>query len=398
MSGRLGQEHGSTLVIAVIVISLMMGLGLATASYVDGEQSQSGRERVRESAFNIAESALDAQVLRLTQAWPEATGVGAYPLSCTPAAAASVLCPDTGSLEESAKTADYSSSACPTGSAAPLWTTSVHDDGVPPADYYDAQVVNAQPTYDANGNGRLWVRASGTARCVQRTMITMVNQETTSLRFPRNVITANWFETSNNGNKVIVDTQGSSAQPAGLVARCIAPFPSPCMNFQPGQVSPNTAQPSPTTSAAAVSPVDLAAFKSRAMALNTYYPAGAPCPSSLTGPAVYVEGPCDLGSAANSEAAPGALYIGRGTFSLGGNSVFYGLLYMGNLQGSTGTVVSIGGTALIKGAVAIDGLGGLVAGSSKANVIFDDRVFDIFQGNRTVARTPSTFRELPSGQ
>lgn len=172
------------------------------------------------------------------------------------------------------------------------------------------------------------------------------------------------------------------------------------MNFDPGkgQVSPNTAQPSPTTSAAAVSPVDLAAFKSRAMALNTYYPAGAPCPSSLTGPAVYVEGPCDLGSAANSEAAPGALYIGRGTFSLGGNSVFYGLLYMGNLQGSTGTVVSIGGTALIKGAVAIDGLGGLVAGSSKANVIFDDRVFDIFQGNRTVARTPSTFRELPSGQ
>lgn len=397
MSERLGQEHGSALVIAIIVLGLMMGLGLATASYVDGEQSQSGRERIRESAFNIAESALDAQVLRLSQTWPEATGVSAYPVSCTPAAAASVLCPDAGSLEESAKTADYSSSACPTGSAAPLWTTSVHDDGVPPADYYDAQIVNAQPTYDANGNGRLWVRASGTARCIQRTVITMVNQETTSLGFPRNVVTANWFETSNNGNKVIVDTQGSSAQPAGLVARCIAPFPSPCMKFRPGQVSPPTAEASPTAPATAMTPLDLAAFKSRAQALNTYYPAGA-CPPSLTGAAVYVEGPCNLGSAANSEAAPGALYIGRGTFSLGGNSVFYGLLYMGNLQGSTGTVVSIGGTALIKGAVAIDGLGGLVAGSSKANVIFDDRVFDVFKGNRTVARTPSTFRELPSGQ
>lgn len=408
MSERLGQEGGSTLVIAIIVISLMMGLGLATASYVDGEQSQSGRERIRESAFNIAESALDAQVLRLSQTWPEATGVSAYPVSCTPAAAASVLCPDTGSLEESAKTADYSSSACPTGSAAPLWTTSVHDDGLPPADYYDAQVVNAQPTYDANGNGRLWVRASGTARCVQRTMITMVNQETTSLRFPRNVITANWFKTENQGKKTLVDTQGSSSQPAGLVARCAgfaAPYSprSPCMNFDPakGQVTPNTAtaEPSPTPPPPAVSQLDLAAFKSRAMALNTYYPAGA-CPPSLTGAAVYVEGPCDLGSAANSEAAPGALYIARGTFSLGGNSVFYGLLYMGNLPapGSSGAVVTVGGTALIKGAVAIDGPGGLVAGSSKANVIFDDRVFDIFQGNRTVARTPSTFRELPSGQ
>lgn len=399
MRERLGQEGGSALVIAIIVIGLMMGLGLATASYVDGEQSQSGRERIRESAFNIAESALDAQVLRLTQAWPEATGVGAYPLSCTPAAAASVLCPDAGSLEESAKTADYSSLACPTGSAAPLWTTSVHDDGVPPADYYDAQIVNAQPTYDANGNGRLWVRASGTARCSQRTVITMVNQETTSLQFPRNVITANWFATSNNGNKVIVDTQGSSAQPAGLVARCIAPVPVPCMNFRPGQVSPPTAESSPSSPPTAMSPLDLAAFKSRAMALNTYYPAGAPCPASLTGPAVYVEDftGCS-GKAANSAAAPGALYIARGTFSLGGNSVFYGLLYMGNLQGSSGTVVSIGGTALIQGAVAIDGLGGLVAGSSKANVIFDERVFDVFKGNRTVARTPSTFRELPSGQ
>jgi len=173
--------------------------------------------------------ALDAQVLRLTQTWPEAAGVGAYPLSCTSAAAASVLCPDAGSLQASASSTNGDYGACPTGSATPLWTTSVHDDGVPPVDYYDAQVVNAQPTYDANGNGRLWVRASGTARCVQRTMITMVNQETTSLRFPRNVITANWFETSNNGNKVIVDTQGSSAQPAGLVARCagIAPPYSP---------------------------------------------------------------------------------------------------------------------------------------------------------------------------
>ncbi|MGI8660195.1 MAG: hypothetical protein ACR2LH_04050 [Thermoleophilaceae bacterium] len=387
------------LVIAIIVLGLMMGLGLATASYVDGEQSQSGRERIRESAFNIAESALDAQVLRLTQAWPEATGVGAYPLSCTPAAAASVLCPDTGSLEESAKTADYSSSACPTGSAAPLWTTSVHDDGLPPADYYDAQIVNAQPTYDANGNGRLWVRASGTARCTQRTVITMVNQEATSLGFPRNVVTANWFATSNNGNKVIVDTQGSSAQPAGLVARCIAPFPSPCMKFRPGQVSPPTAESSPSSPPTAMSPVDLAAFKSRAMALNTYYPAGAACPSSLTGPAVYVEDFTGCGgAAANSEAAPGALYIARGTFSLGGNSVFYGLLYMGNLQGSSGAVVTIGGTALIQGAVAIDGPGGLVAGSSKANVIFDERVFDAFQGNARAVRTPSTWRELPRGQ
>ena len=403
MRARLGQEGGSTLIVAVILIAGMMGIGLATAAYVDGEQSQSGRERVRESAFNIAESALDAQVLQLSQNWPAATGTAVYPSSCTPSPAAN--CPDAGSLQASATTADFSSSACPSGSATPLWTTSVHDDGGGATDYYNASIVNAQPTYDANINGRLWVRASGTARCIQRTLITMVNQGTTSLPFPRNVITANWFQTSNNGNKVIVDTKGSAAQPAGLVTRCAgiaAPYTprSACLNFDPlkGQVSPNTATASPTAPSAAAAPLDLAAFKARAMVLGTYYPAGT-CPPSLTGPAVYVEDftGCS-GGAANSAALPGALYIARGTFSLGGNSVFYGLLYMGNLQGSSGAVVTLGGTSLIRGAVAVDGLGGVIAGSSKANVIFDDRVFDAFMGSATVRRTPGTWRELPGGQ
>ena len=402
MRARLCHEGGSSLIVAIILIGVMMGIGLATAAYVDGEQAQSGRERVRESAFNIAESALDAQVLQMSSVWPSASA--AYPASCTPTSASNLPCPDAASLQASATTADYSSAACPTGSTAPLWTTSVHDDGGGSTDYYNAAIVNAQPTYDANANGKLWVRASGTARCKQRSVVTMVNQGTVSLQFPRNVVTANWFRTTNNGKKTIIDTKGSSSQSAGLVVRCagLAPPhtpPSNCMGYDPakGQVSPDTAAVATTSPTTTLSPTDLAALKARAISLNTYYPTG--CPASLTGAAVYVEDftGCS-GGAGNSDAVPGTLYIGRGTFSIGGNSVFYGLIYMGNLQGSTGAVVTLGGTSLIKGAVAVDGQGGVSAGSSKANIIFDDRSFDSFKGVGDVARTPNSWRELPLGQ
>ena len=413
MSARLRQEdRGSTLIVAVILIGVMMGLGLATASYVDGEQAQSGRERVRESAFNIAESALDAQVFQLARTWPPPTATPSAP--CTSSSAASLSCPDIASLQASAATADYSSSACATGTATPLWTTSVHDDGFvgsPAIDYYNAQLVGAQPTYDANGNGRLWVRASGTARCIQRTLVTMVNQEPVTLGFPRNVLTANWFRVNSNGKKTMIDTQGLSlkppakqaAQPADLVVRCDAAAPSPCRNYSAakGQVTPDTSKESPTTFPTAVSPADLAAFKSLALASKppTYYPAGT-CPASLTGAAVYVEdiSPCTIPPGGNSAAVPGSLYIGRGTLSFGGNSRFYGLVYMGNLQRSPGAVVTLTGNARIQGAVAVDWEGGVSVGSSGNNLIFDPRVFDAFKGNRTVGRTPDTWRELPSGQ
>jgi len=385
-------------IVATILIGVMMGLGLATASFVDGEQSQSGRERVRESAFNIAESALDGQVFQITRAWPSASAP--YPASCTPTSSPTLPCPDAASLQASATTVDYNTGACPAGSPAPVWTTSVRDDGGGAANYYDAQVVNAQPTYDANGNGRMWVRSSGTARCIQRTLITAVTRGERVLNFPRNAVMANWFEVTNNGRKVIINTKGKSAQPADAVARCAPPVPSPCMKFDAakGQVSPNTANVSPGAPVTALSPDDLAALKARAISLNTYFPAGT-CPPSLTGAAVYVEDftGCSGGSG-NSAAQPGSLYIARGTLSLGGNAKYYGLVYMGNLQNSSGVVVSLGGTAAIIGAVVIDGPGGLSAGSSKANVIYDSNVFDVVKGVDGVGLAPNTFRELPRGQ
>lgn len=400
------REEGSALIAAIVLIGVMMTIGLATASFVDGQQRQSGADRTRESAFNVAESALGAQVFQLSQAaWP-ATSAAALPASCTPATTATTSCPDAASLGESYKTPDYSTAACPGGAASPPpWTTYVHDDSDGAAgsqEYYSATMPNGadQPRWDSNGNGRMWAKATGTARCKVRTVVTAIQQGAKSLNFPRNAVTANWIATSNSGRKVIINSRGSGgAQSADVVARCTAPAPSPCVTYTPPQISPAVPKVDSTSPSTALSADDLAVFKLRAQSLKTYYPAGS-CPPSLTGVAVYVEDFTGCSTSANANRPPlppGHLYIARGTLSLASSTKFYGLVYMGNLQSSSGAVVTVTANGQIVGAIAIDGLGGLVVGASKQNSVFDGRAFDDFKGLATVGQAPNSFRELPPG-
>jgi hypothetical protein len=92
------------------------------------------------------------------------------------------------------------------------------------------------------------------------------------------------------------------------------------------------------------------------------------------------------------------LVIARGTVQFGGNSVFYGIVYAANLSDISGTVVSTSGTALIQGAVAVDGPGGVVAGASKANIVFDDRAFPLIKGYSGAGFVQNSWRTLPRGQ
>lgn len=384
------------MITAILLTVAMLGLGMGSFAYVDGQQRQSGDERVRESAFNVGEAALDAQVFQLShQQWPSTPGA-ALPASCTPSSSATPICPNAASLSAAYTGADYSTAACPGGGAAgPSWTTYVHDDSAGAEQNYNAKTSTGanQPTWDSNGNGKLWLKATGTARCKQRTMVTAVQRGTKTLSFPRNAVAANWVSTSNNGNKVIIDTQGGSDQSADVVARCTGSAPTPCLNYRTGQISPSV----PKTDAGApaiASPIgDMDAFKALAQRENTYFPSG--CPGSLTGAHVYVEDftGCNAGDA-NSSASPGVMYIARGTLSLGGNTKIYGLVYMGNKQLSSGAVVTLSGNARIVGAVAIDGGGGLIVGSSYTNLTFDGRVFEKFTGLGGLGVAPNTFREL----
>jgi hypothetical protein len=111
---------------------------------------------------------------------------------------------------------------------------------------------------------------------------------------------------------------------------------------------------------------------------------------------VFIEsGNCSYNTgSANTSADPGFLVIATGTLSLGGNFTYYGVVYAANLQASTGNVVSLGGTSQINGAVAVDGGGGVSAGSSKANIVYDPNAFNAVQGYASAGLVQGTWREI----
>jgi hypothetical protein len=98
----------------------------------------------------------------------------------------------------------------------------------------------------------------------------------------------------------------------------------------------------------------------------------------------------------NTAAFPGVLVFARGTLTIAGNVEYQGLIYMANLQNSTGLVLTLGGNSLVQGSVAVDGNGGVSVGESKANLVYDadaaTRV--VSYGNAGIIQ--NTWREIPA--
>lgn len=209
---RARSQDGSALLIAILVMAMMLMLGLPALAYVDGQQQASGSQRASDSAFNLAEGVLETQVYLLSRNWP-ASQATARPATCA-STAASAGCPDPAQITASFTSRDWASGAS--------WTTTIRDNGGSASTFYSDAITAGQPSWDANGDGRVWTRAQATARGRTRTIVALVQVQTVdlSLVFPRNVITAGWFQTTNNGRTVIVDTKGGSAQPSPVAVRC----------------------------------------------------------------------------------------------------------------------------------------------------------------------------------
>jgi hypothetical protein len=410
MTRRHDSQRGSALLAAMFAITMMLMIGLATYSLVDTQQGQATRADIGEASFRLANAALNAQMFQLGSAFPN-TSATAYPASCTSAAAAASPCPNATALSQSFNSVQYGTSAC-SGGVTNGWRTFVRDNGGGSTSYYDPAVVPSQPLYDANADGSVWVRSEGTASCRTRTTVALVQLSRVPLPFPRNVVTTNWLNVSNNGRKPIVDTLGSyaqppsarppgNAQPGGVAARCVS-APSPCIKYDAskGQIAPDTTQVNSGGSASTLTDDQIEGLRLQAKTSipPTYYPAGS-CPPSLDGKLVFVEDLTGCGGyrGGNSPNNPGVLVFMKGTLSFGGNAVFYGIVYAGNKQNSSGAVVSIGGTAAIQGAVVVDGPGGVVAGSSRTNIVFDPRAFSSLQALANATMVPNTWRQLPSG-
>jgi Tfp pilus assembly protein PilX len=398
---RLKSERGNVLVTAIFLTVAMMMLGLAVASTVDNQTGQSRKERERESTFNLTEGTLTSQTYVLGRL---GTGSPAkpFPNKCT-TASTEALCPTAEELSRAFDGATQRDFA-----AGFTWETSVRDNQDPGgsvSQYYHPSLVdsdcNASTTdhvwcYDQNNDDQLWVRAASTVRNRTRTIVALIRVEKRAVLFPRYAILAGAFQTTNNGNKVIVDATGS----LGVGVRCSVEPPSPdneCLGYDPdkGQLVPAGSYTTGHDAQPAISIDDLEALRSAADAAGTLYSS---CPSNPSGAIVFVEsGDCSYTGepgVINSSGAPGVFIIESGTFTT--QRDFYGIVYAVNMQNSSDFVISTQGEGVIYGGALVDGDGKVLAGSSKNNIIFRATAFDNTRAAGSAGVVQNTWRELPA--
>ena len=388
---RLRATDGYAVATAMIVMSIMLTVGIASYAFVDTESNSSRRERVHETRLNLTEGVIAAEIFQMSRSWPS-TAAQQFPPSCTEASA-EALCPTPAQLRAQFSSSDFK--------LEPKWTVQVRDDtdGVS-GKYYDDAGVLAQPTWDANANGEMWVRAEGSLAAKERVVVARVRVERKPLQFPDGPFVAGSFATGNSGNKTIVTTGGKNG-----IVRCNNGSSPPsykdngCMGYDTGQVSPvGTVLSDPDMAMNLIPPGMLDSLRAMAQSKGTYYPSG--CPANPAGEVVFVEtGTCLYNSnmVVNSQAAPGLFILNNGTMKVNGSVTWYGVIYAVNAQDSTDVVVELSGNSDIRGGTFVDGMGRLSVGNSKLNLTYDPFVTQNRTAFGTAGIIQNTWRELTPG-
>jgi Tfp pilus assembly protein PilX len=407
-------ENGAVLAIAIVLLAVMLTVSLASFSLVGAGQQRSRAQRERETSLNLAEAVLYDQGFSLAQAWPGHALRGAtMPAGCS-SAVVQALCPDPNTLAAANSTAPASANFTNADAAASVsWTTRVRDNGAPISDAFDMSIADAAQSgtnartgvayacpgpckWDATGDLKLWVQARAVVRGRPRSIVALLRREQFAEMFARNALTAGSFETTNSGNKTIIDASGSQ-----VVVRCTSTAPA-CTDYKSSkdQVLPrgivhDAAYPPAMTA------TQLSRFKAAAISADppTYYTS---CPPTYTGAVVYVDVPqstvcTDSSVTYNSAIDPGIVIMPRGRLD-NINGTYNGLLYLGNEQQSSAPVLSFGDNAEVFGGVAIDGPGRLVLGQSsgpRPTITFRNNVFDALSTYGTTGLVQNTWRELP---
>jgi Tfp pilus assembly protein PilX len=413
------KEAGFVLPTAIIVMFVIALLAFVVLKTTDVQTHQTGHETSGEASFNMAESALDAESIQLQSSWPSTS---AWPV-CTNASAQATGCPV--SAINQAFNSQYAGVSFSGQNV--TWNLQVLDDptigGTDYSQFYSDSLVGTAANYDQNGDNKLWVRASATINGQTRTVVAQVTRQMQALNLPRNVITAGDVYTSNNGNKVIIDSTDSTSGLSGPVAlRCtpqLGPGGTPlpptegayCTGWDQGQgqLSPQgnylTGYPGMQT----LSSFDLNLLRTTAQENGTYYPPGQ-CPPAGTAGIVFVEdADCvyQANTTWNSQSAPGALIFAAGTVDFQGTLNFYGIIYMANQQvqapnggcnlgNINGPVLTVHGNGTLYGGIFVDGCGSVDAGSSAFNVQFDSNAFNGMVAYALPALAKNTFREVAS--
>jgi Tfp pilus assembly protein PilX len=412
---RLARDEGGwALVTALMLMAVMMAGGVSLMAAVDTETNSSAVERQRETAFNLAEAALNAQLFALSRDWAGKgmaanaaanTAANPYPKWCTQnwppqGSTAALRCPSSPALTSAFASAD---------AAGATWATTVRDDGASPLDtFYSDDAIASQPGYDANENGKLWVRAQATARGRTRTIVALVQAQQQEEDILHAAVAAGRLNLTNDGNKPLIDGGGP------VMVRCpMVPNDQngPClgqefgggrfkdqadlMEFLQTQI-PGTTPTSNPALGPAMTPEAVARMKARAIADGTYFQT---CdPSKLSGEVVWiVQGTCAAPAGnINSSNKPGMLILENGTISVTAQTDFYGVVYALNAGSPriSGPVVTVHANGVIHGGVLVDGPGVVEVGSSASNVVYTPNAFKAVESYGTAGVIQNTWREI----
>jgi Tfp pilus assembly protein PilX len=404
---RISDESGWALVTAMLIMAIMLATIFGVANYVDGQTKLGATSRKRETAFNYAEAAMNMQAYALSRDWPGAGAtVTPYP-DCTQTSNTS-RCPNTTELANLIASPD---------SKGVTWTTMVRDNSGTSPNFYSDAAVLPQNAKDTNADGRLWIRAQATALGKTRTIVELVRVEEEGLDLPHAAVVAGRFQSTNSGNKIVVDTTGGTGANGFVGVRCTPLMgetaTTACLD-QPLGTSPTQTQPkwdalvqtqiSPYaghiqtgyTATNAMTQFSRDQLKARAIADGKYF---ATCPPTWpTGPVVWIEsGNCSYTSnvTVNSQAQPGLLLVNNGTLTLGGTGDYWGVIYLVNQQNSSGVVLSLNGSGTLHGGVFADGNGIISAGgTSNNNIKYEDTALSAVKGYGSAGLIQNTWREI----
>ena len=431
-------ESGIALVVAIVLMALMLGLGIAALGLTDSESNRTREQRVRESAFQLDEGVLYAQSLVLATSW--ANAANPYPASCVSGGAASNKCPSAANLA-GAGGSNFSNVDQLDNST---WKTKVRDNGGPLAGAYNPLQADAPQgtcpltpcSYDFNKDRELWVQAQSTVRGKPRNVVARLRLEEITENVPKTAVTAGAISITNNGNHggtPIIDATGSN-----VLVRCTSTADNSCVDAKPGQIVPAAQAKSPPN---LMTPEQIARFKARAISDGRYY---AGCPTkdaggkyNLSGQVVFIEGcanppnltnqvttldcnpPAGLADKCTNPATePGLIIWHCGRADFAGGFTHRGVLYLTNDSDGTcaaagapvargdGTckkvppvddsrdVLTTSGGFSVWGALAVDGQACMKVGSNGLQVRFDGNAFDSAKSYGTVGLVQNTWREL----
>ena len=442
---------------ALMIMLVALGIGSALLATSIAQQRAAGYQQSGETAYSLAEAAMNAQIFALSQQWPTPTdapqpssspGYG-YPTSCNAASNGTSYCPTPADL--SAYTPG--TQTCPAGtpgdawssssSVSNGWTTYVRDAGSPGAAsqslFSSSNEKIAAPlnsSVGTSGAGSVWVRAVGIVNCHIAVLVTKVSDQIGSLSFPKYVLDANSFTVSDSGQKDIVNIQDTNGNTSQISVRCSGtangngaqPPNATCAGVKnASQIQPAPSYASPPAASPTLSAAQLLAVKRLAQQKGTYIGSSVACSTitaaQLQGSPVYIEGNATCTGTGgitipsnpviNSASSPGLLVVVNGTINFTGSATYYGVIYAPNKGAYTGSVVTLGGTSTVIGGVNVDGNAALNLGSSGNGAVnctdtsstqkcgdleYNAAAFSGLGSFDGAASAPNMFRQLPSNQ